>query len=210
MLLSGIILGTIGIIIWVYDFMTRLSSENSRATGGITSMRRAKRKPVSQLANPNGLFGRAPICWLIADGLWGCVEGVPWDLSRSSSGPWMGGGGSVPGSPIWLLEGRLDPSGLSLEAAGRVTPDGAPGQRTSGYDAWGVWREFAVGPDLLSDARDTENDGNPIPDGDPTGGGAPGWEGGGGEDKSECVPKKKRRRKKYKRQRKTRLASAKS
>ena len=44
MLLSGIILGTIGVFIWVYDFMTRLSSENSRATGGITPMRRAKRK----------------------------------------------------------------------------------------------------------------------------------------------------------------------
>ena len=121
---------------------------------------------MSQLANPNGLFGRAPICWFFADGLWGCVEGVPWDLSCSSSGLWMGGGGSVPGSLIWLLEGRLDPFGSFPEAAGRVTPDGAAGQRTSGYDDWGVWREFAVGPDLLSDARDTENDRNPIPDGD--------------------------------------------
>ena len=89
---------------------------------------------------------------------------MPWDVSRSSSGLWMGGGGSVPGSPIWLLEGRLDPSGLSLEAAGRVTPDGAAGQRASGYDIWGVWREFAVGLDQ-SDARDTEHDENPIPEG---------------------------------------------
>ena len=73
----------------------------------------------------------------------------PLSASRFCSGS----GGSTSGPLNSSLEGRLDPLGLSPEAAEWVTPDSAAGHRASGYNiAWGGEWSQGLGPDPESEA----------------------------------------------------------